>query len=45
VRGIFLNSPRHLAKLNWMIPIPLASLRAGLEVQAMSRRRTNRVGQ
>ncbi len=37
---ILLNSPRHLAKLNFTSPIPVASLRCGLEVQSMSRRRT-----
>jgi outer membrane receptor protein involved in Fe transport len=37
---VLLDSPRHLAKLNVTSPIPLASLKAGLEVQAMSRRRT-----
>jgi outer membrane receptor protein involved in Fe transport len=37
---ILLNAPRHLAKLNFTSPIPVASLRAGLEVQSMSRRRS-----
>ena len=37
---LLLDSPRHLAKLNLTSPIPLASLRGGLEVQSMSRRRT-----
>jgi outer membrane receptor protein involved in Fe transport len=37
---ILLDSPRHLAKLNYTSPIPVGPLRAGLEVQAMSRRRT-----
>jgi len=37
---LLLDSPRHLAKLNVTSPIPLASLQAGLEIQAMSRRRT-----
>ena len=36
---ILLNSPRHLAKLNFTSPIPLVSLRVGLEIQSMSRRR------
>ena len=35
-----LNSPRDLAKLNFTSPIPVSSLRAGLEVQSMSRRVT-----
>lgn len=38
--GIPLNSPRHLGKLNFTSPIGLDALRAGLEVQAMSRRET-----
>jgi outer membrane receptor protein involved in Fe transport len=38
-KSILLNSPRHLGKLNFTTPIPLGPLRAGLEVQAMSRRR------
>jgi outer membrane receptor protein involved in Fe transport len=37
---ILLNAPRHLAKLNFTSPIPVVSLRAGLEVQSMSRRRS-----
>ncbi len=37
---ILLNAPRHLAKLNFTSPIRVASLRAGLEVQSMSRRRS-----
>ena len=40
VDPILLNAPRHLAKLNFTSPIPVASLRAGLEVQSMSRRRS-----
>jgi outer membrane receptor protein involved in Fe transport len=36
------DSPRHLGKLNVTSPIPLLPLRGGLEVQYMSRRRTNR---
>jgi outer membrane receptor protein involved in Fe transport len=39
VDPLLLDSPRHLAKLNLTCPIPVASLRAGLEVQSMSRRR------
>jgi outer membrane receptor protein involved in Fe transport len=38
--SLLLNSPRHLFKLNTTSPIGVASLRAGLEVQSMSRRRT-----
>ena len=38
--SLLLNSPRHLFKLNTTGPIGVASLRAGLEVQSMSRRRT-----
>jgi iron complex outermembrane receptor protein len=36
---VLLNSPRHLAKLNFTSPILGDALRAGLEVQSMSRRR------
>jgi outer membrane receptor protein involved in Fe transport len=35
-----IDSPRHLAKLNATGPIGIASLRAGLELQFMSRRRS-----
>jgi iron complex outermembrane receptor protein len=38
--SLLLDSPRHLAKLNLTGPVPLGPLRAGLEVQSMSRRRT-----
>ena len=37
---ILLDSPRNLGKLNFTSPIPVASLRVGLEVQSMSRRKT-----
>jgi iron complex outermembrane receptor protein len=37
---VLLNSPRHLGKLNFTSPIFGGALRAGLEVQSMSSRRT-----
>jgi outer membrane receptor protein involved in Fe transport len=38
--ALLIDSPRHLAKLNYTSPVVIDSLRAGLEIQAMSRRRT-----
>jgi outer membrane receptor protein involved in Fe transport len=38
--SILLDSPRHLGKLNFTTPLPIGPLRAGLELQSMSRRRS-----